>query len=339
MRRLVAPVVACVLLAGCSSGEPPAPGGATSPGATGSATAERIPTGTTAPATPTGSTGSTAPTGSTGSTGPIAPTGSTGTDPGKTLPDPDEAISRQAPPLAREIEDTWTRLRAEIASWIGEGDPGTWPPPEAVELLALYEQRIARVLAPHQRLAERVADRLPHRIAVDVRANARAGAALYSHSSPIRGPITLRVRRPDPAAELLRHFRRAESRFGVAWEVLAAVMLIETRMGRVVSRSSAGAQGPMQFIPSTWEAYGMGGDVYEERDAILGAANYLRASGAPKAYRAALYQYNPLRSYVTAVSQYAKVMMRDPDAYYAYYNWQVFVRTTRGDVRLSGPGL
>ena len=31
----------------------------------------------------------------------------------------------------------------------------------------------------------------------------------------------------------------------------------------------------MQFMPATWAAYGLGGDVQNERDAILGAANYL----------------------------------------------------------------
>jgi membrane-bound lytic murein transglycosylase B len=116
-------------------------------------------------------------------------------------------------------------------------------------------------------------------------------------------------------------------------------MLIETRMGRIRSNSSAGAQGPMQFIPSTWAAYGLGGDVREERDAILGAANYLSASGAPSDYRQALFHYNPVSAYVTAVTGYANAMGRDPDLFYAYYNWQVFVRTTRGDVRLTGPGL
>ena len=312
MKRIVAFIVAAAVLVGCSPANPdPAPR-SPSPSAQDA----------TGPALVTGP-------GATGST----------EDPRDGLPAPDGSIPLEAPALAREIERTWTALRAEVATWTVEGDPATWPPPESVELLALHEQRIARVLARHQRLAERVTDRLPHRIAADLRANARAGAALFSHSSPLTGPITLRVRRPEPADVLRGYFEEAESRFGVAWEVLAAVMLIETRMGRVVSHSSAGAQGPMQFIPSTWDAYGMGGDVYEERDAILGAANYLRASGAPATYRAALYHYNPLRSYVTAVTQYAKVMMRDPDAYYAYYNWQVFVRTRRGDVRLSGPGL
>jgi membrane-bound lytic murein transglycosylase B len=110
-------------------------------------------------------------------------------------------------------------------------------------------------------------------------------------------------------------------------------------MGRIRSSSSAGAQGPMQFIPSTWDAYGLGGDVHDPEDAVMGAANYLRASGAPDDYRRALYAYNHVDAYVTAVWSYARTMMRFPDAYYAYYNWQVFVRTVDGDVRLSGPGL
>jgi hypothetical protein len=44
-------------------------------------------------------------------------------------------------------------------------------------------------------------------------------------------------------------------------------------------------------------------------------------------------------AYVEAVSAYADVMRRDPDAFFVYYNWQVFIRTVDGDVRLTGPGL
>jgi soluble lytic murein transglycosylase-like protein len=195
------------------------------------------------------------------------------------------------------------------------------------------------LLASLHRLAERVLERVPASVAAEARANIRAGAALYEHASPLDQVPDLRTRRPEPADVLLGYFNSAEDRFGVEWEVLAAVMLIETRMGRVVSRSSAGAQGPMQFLPATWEAYGLGGDVQKERDAVMGAANYLAASGAPSDYREALYRYNPVDAYVTAVTRYAKAMRRDPDAFYAYYNWQVFVRTTTGDVRLTGPGL
>ncbi len=90
----------------------------------------------------------------------------------------------------------------------------------------------------------------------------------------------------------------------------------------------------MQFIPSTWKAYGMGGDVHDPHDAILGAANYLHASGAPGDIHRALFAYNPADLYVDAVLRFAREMARDPLAYYALYNWQVFV----GDRRLTGPG-
>ena len=83
----------------------------------------------------------------------------------------------------------------------------------------------------------------------------------------------------------------------------------------------------------------MGGDVRAPRDAILGAANYLRASGAPGDYRGALYAYNHSTAYVDAVLLYARRMKARPQSYYAYYAWQVFVITTAGDVRLTGPGL
>ena len=94
----------------------------------------------------------------------------------------------------------------------------------------------------------------------------------------------------------------------------------------------------MQFIPSTWSAYGMGGDVHDPHDAILGAANYLHASGAPSDYRSAVFAYNPAGAYVDAVLLYARQMAHDPRRYYAYYNWQVFVFTKSGDQRLTGPG-
>jgi soluble lytic murein transglycosylase-like protein len=124
----------------------------------------------------------------------------------------------------------------------------------------------------------------------------------------------------------------------VRWQMLAAVHYLETKFGRVVSSSWAGAQGPMQFIPSTWAAYGMGGDVHDPRDAIHGAANYLAANGAPHEPRRALWAYNPVAYYGEAVLRYERIMRRDPRFFYALYTWQVFVRTTRGVVQLTGPG-
>jgi membrane-bound lytic murein transglycosylase B len=99
--------------------------------------------------------------------------------------------------------------------------------------------------------------------------------------------------------------------------------------------SAVGAQGPMQFIPSTWAAYGMGGDVNDPHDAVMGAANYLRASGAADDLRQALYAYNPSDLYVRAVLAYAGRIRRG--AFLSYYSWQVFVRERGGTRRITGP--
>lgn len=206
-------------------------------------------------------------------------------------------------------------------------------------LHALYQQRIYRHLARNPRLAERVRKRLPSRLAASVKANVTAVADLFALTRPVSGPIRFKVGEPEPADVLLRHFRAAERRFGVDWEVLAAIMLVETKFGRIRSPSHTGAQGPMQFMPRTWAAYGMGGDVHDPRDAVMGAANYLRATGAPRDYDRALWMYNHSKRYVNAVKLHAREMKRDRRAYYAYYNWQVFVLTTKGDRRLTGPGL
>jgi membrane-bound lytic murein transglycosylase B len=101
-------------------------------------------------------------------------------------------------------------------------------------------------------------------------------------------------------------------------------------MGRIVGDSTAGAQGPMQFIPSTWAAYGEGGDVYDPHDAILAAGRYLAAAGGPADMRAALFAYNHADAYVDAVSRYASVMADDERAYLGYYHWQVSFRTVDG---------
>jgi membrane-bound lytic murein transglycosylase B len=93
----------------------------------------------------------------------------------------------------------------------------------------------------------------------------------------------------------------------------------------------------MQFLPGTWRAYGLGGDVHDARDAILGAANMLRANGAPADLRRALFAYNRSTLYVDAVLAYARVLRRDPRALYRFHAWQVFVRTPRGYLRLTDP--
>ncbi|MEA2124630.1 MAG: hypothetical protein QOI80_1412, partial [Solirubrobacteraceae bacterium] len=91
------------------------------------------------------------------------------------------------------------------------------------------------------------------------------------------------------------------------------------------------------FIPSKWVAYGLGGEFHDPHDAILGAAIYLHANGAPADNPGALYHYNPSQLYVDAVLRYAR-HMRTGTGFRFYYARSLFVRAKGGGHRrLAGP--
>ena len=252
-------------------------------------------------------------------------------------PAPDEGIPQSPDQLAKRLRSTRSSLHDAIDRWRADGDLTERAPREVV-LYALHHQRIYLLMTPRRKLSRAVLRRLDGTDAAEVRDTLGARRELGSLSTP----RTLRHFRTGPALPagvLMRYYRRAERRFDVSWKVLAAVNFVETAFNRLRNKSTAGARGPMQFIPSTWDAYGMGGDIDDPRDAIMGAANYLHASGAPGDYRRALYAYNPSDHYVDAVMAYVHRMREDPHAYFAYYSWQVFVNTPSGIKRLTGPGL
>ncbi len=172
---------------------------------------------------------------------------------------------------------------------------------------------------------------VPPDVATVVTANTGGGSSISALlDPPATLPTSWRIVTPAPAASLLAAYHEAEAASGIPWPYLAAINLVETRMGRIVGDSTAGAQGPMQFIPSTWRAYGRGGDVHDPRDAILAAGRYLAAAGGPKDMDAALRAYNHADAYVDAVKRYASVMAADERAFLGYYQWQVLFRTTDG---------
>jgi hypothetical protein len=250
-------------------------------------------------------------------------------------PSPAEPIPRDPGRLAERLTGTTAALYEAIDRWRSDGNP-RGPTPQEVTLGALHQQRMHLLLTGRARLARSVIARLPADLARDLRTTIRARRGL----SRLTPPVPRRRFRTGPAVAagvLLDHYREAQRRFGVGWPVLAAVNFVESAFGRLRNESVAGARGPMQFIPSTWDAYGMGGDVRDPHDAILGAANYLHASGAPRDYARALYAYNPSTAYVAAVLGYVRQIRRDPRAYFAYHSWQVFVRTPSGVRRITGP--
>ncbi len=94
--------------------------------------------------------------------------------------------------------------------------------------------------------------------------------------------------------------------------MLAGINKIETGFGTNLNVSTAGAVGWMQFLPSTWKAYGVDAngdgqaDPYNPVDAICAAARYLKAAGGDNDIRKAVFAYNHASWYVDEVMLYAR---------------------------------
>ena len=108
-------------------------------------------------------------------------------------------------------------------------------------------------------------------------------------------------------------YERAAERFGIPWEVLAAVGRVECRHGldpRCSSPNEAGAEGPMQFLPATFARWSWAADSpdpspYNPEHAVQAAAAKLAADGVNRDATAALLSYNPSRVYVADVLAWA----------------------------------
>jgi murein DD-endopeptidase MepM/ murein hydrolase activator NlpD len=101
--------------------------------------------------------------------------------------------------------------------------------------------------------------------------------------------------------------------YGIPWQVLAAINEVESNFGRNMGPSSAGAIGWMQFMPSTWERWGVDADgdgvanPWSAEDAIYAAARYLAASGGQDDIARAVFSYNHAQWYVDEVLGLAKL--------------------------------
>ncbi len=241
---------------------------------------------------------------------------------------PDAAPAGAQPRLASDPAQLADDL---VADELAIRDPST---PEAALVAAARRQQVAyRSIGRHPEWDATIRPRIPASLldAYDRNVDARRQLAAMAH--PRDTLPAWQIQPPAPADELLSHYHAAEAATGVGWNYLAAINLIETRFGSIAGLSTAGADGPMQFLPSTFAAYGEGGDIRSPHDSILAAGRYLAANGFATDPDHAIFRYNHADQYVAAVKDYAAVLA-DPATFAGFYRWDVYYVTTEGDVVL-----
>ena len=198
------------------------------------------------------------------------------------------------------------------------------------------QQQVAyRTLVTHPEWMTDALKQVPPPLRPVVQANVNAGSQLRQLTKPKPALPPWKIVDPAPAEELLAAYKAAEHDTGVPWTYLAAIHLVETKMGRIRGASDAGAKGPMQFLPATWAQYGNGGDIESNHDSIEAAGRLLRHNGAPQRMSDALFSYNHSPLYVGAVTLYAQQMQADERAFFGYYQWRVYYRLQSGDQLLA----
>lgn len=148
----------------------------------------------------------------------------------------------------------------------------------------------------------------------EAEAKAAADAQAKTKSASSRSVVARENRVYNDPSDFTSIYQRAEAAYGVDARILRAVHLVETGgsgSSGITNHGGSGAQGPMQFMPSTWRRHGVDGngdgivDINNVEDAIFSAAAYLKACGYPNVQKA-LWGYNPSTAYYNKIMGIAR---------------------------------
>lgn len=198
-------------------------------------------------------------------------------------------------------------------------DPPGWIEPESPTEVQRFWSSFWREVAEHPRRLVAAVVVTTVGIAAVVDVQHPSASAADNSLAPLDQPVNPRQEKsptpptPPLASPVLRYRALAKQAAatcpGLPPRVLFAIAEVETNLGRNTSVSSAGAIGPMQFLPRTWRAYGTDGDgdgrsdITNPADAVHTAARHLCANGGaqPQRLRAAIWNYNRSEEYVERV--------------------------------------
>lgn len=231
---------------------------------------------------------------------------------------------------------TLERQSAEAGRLAAATPSGAFATAQAAMQAGAAEQRFRDSVRTEQKAIYVLAGNPPLAARVETRLGSAAPAGLPSVLAALQALFTLvGETAPSPAFDhpynaalplpvLEGYYQGAARQQGLDWEYLAAINFLESSFGRNTNDSPAGAQGPMQFIPSTWALYGDGGNVRDPHDAIYAAARYLHAMGAPANYPLAIRRYNNDGNYVAAVRDLAAAIATDGLWAQRLYYWGTY---------------
>ncbi|GJM37377.1 MAG: hypothetical protein DHS20C19_07440 [Acidimicrobiales bacterium] len=237
---------------------------------------------------------------------------------------------RVYPSVAAEAEDAAARLYV-VEDLLDASDPSdaAWPD------LAHEQQMLYRVIGRNLEWIAVTLEGAPdeHRWVIERHLAARRAIADIGGGSgePPQNAPAWEIIEPLTAAELRVLYDQAAADTGIDWSFLAAINLLETGFGRIDGLSTAGAQGPMQFLPTTWEEVS-DGDIDDPADAIPAAARYLVRRGGPDDMHRALWGYNNSDAYVAAVTHYATLFAADENSFLAAHGWEIHYSAAIGDL-------